>query len=140
MYNAINRSQIFVLDQNEALDFYTTTLGLELADDLDLGFMRWLTVRVPGDPGREILLELVGPPAMDEATAEVAKELLTKGAMGGWLSISTDDARAAYDTLSERGVEINDELAEKPYGIDFGIRDPFGNAIRIGQLFDREES
>lgn len=24
---------------------------------------------------------------------------------------------------------------ERPYGIDFGIRDPFGNAIRIGQMF-----
>jgi uncharacterized glyoxalase superfamily protein PhnB len=96
-------------------------------------------VRVPGDPGREILLELIGPPAMDEATAETARDLLTKGAMGGWLSITTDDAKSAYDTLVERGVDVNDELAEKPYGIDFGIRDPFGNAIRIGQLLDREE-
>lgn len=139
MYNAIIRSQIYVLDQDEALDFYTNTLGLEVADDLDLGFMRWLTVRVPGDPGREILLELVGPPAMDDATAETARDLLTKGAMGGWLSITTDDAQTAYETLSERGVDINDELSEKPYGIDFGIRDPFGNAIRIGQLFEREE-
>ena len=51
MYDAISRSQIFVLDQDEALDFYTNKLGLELALDLDLGFMRWLTVRVPGDPG-----------------------------------------------------------------------------------------
>jgi uncharacterized glyoxalase superfamily protein PhnB len=55
------------------------------------------------------------------------------------LSITTDDAKSAYDTLVERGVDVNDELAEKPYGIDFGIRDPFGNAIRIGQLLDREE-
>ena len=136
MYKAITRSQIYVLDQDEALDFYTNTLGLELGDDLDLGFMRWLTVRVPEDPGREILLELIGPPAMDEATAATARDLLTKGAMGGWLSISTDDAQTAYDTLLARGVDVNDELAEKPYGIDFGIRDPFGNAIRIGQLFD----
>lgn len=139
MYKAITRSQVFVLDQDEALDFYTNTLGLELADDLDLGFMRWLTVRVPGDPGREILLELIGPPAMDESTAETARDLLTKGAMGGWLSISTDDAQGVYDTLSERGVDITDALAENPYGIDFGIRDPFGNAIRIGQLSDRAD-
>jgi hypothetical protein len=101
--------------------------------------MRWLTVGVPGDPGREILLELDGPPALDEATAETARDLLTKGAMGRWLSITTDDAQTAYDTLVERGVHVNDELAEKPYGIDFGIRDLFGNAIRIGQLFERKE-
>ena len=50
MYNAISRSQIFVLDQDEALKFYTDVLGLEVAADVDLGFMRWLTVRVPGDP------------------------------------------------------------------------------------------
>ena len=60
MYNAISRSQIFVLDQDEALKFYTEVLGLEVAADVDLGFMRWLTVRVPGDPVREILLERPG--------------------------------------------------------------------------------
>ena len=38
--------------------------------------------------------------------------------------------------LKERGVEVTDEPSTRPYGIDFGIRDPFGNAIRIGQMFD----
>lgn len=132
----ITRSQVFVLDQDLARDFYVDTLGLEVADDLDLGFMRWLTVRVPGDPGREILLERPGPPAMDEHTAEQVRDLLTKGAVGGWLSIATEDAQSAFETLRDRGVDITDEPSPKPYGIDFGIRDPFGNAIRIGQLFD----
>ena len=53
---------IFVLDQDEALDFYVGKLGLEVSNDVDLGFMRWLTVRVPGDADREILLEKPGPP------------------------------------------------------------------------------
>ena len=132
----ITRSQIFVLDQDEALHFYVDVLGLELASDIDLGFMRWLTVRVPGDDTREILLERPGPPAMDEATAQQVRELVTKGAMGGWLCLSTDDAHGVFATLKERGVDITDEPSTKPYGIDFGIRDPFGNAIRIGQLFD----
>jgi catechol 2,3-dioxygenase-like lactoylglutathione lyase family enzyme len=137
MYNAITRSQLFVLDQDEALDFYVNKLGLEVATDLDLGFMRWLTVRVPGDSGREILLEKPGPPSMDEATAAQVRELVTKGAMGGWLCITTDDAHATHATLQGRGVEITDEPSPKPYGIDFGVRDPFGNAIRIGQMFDQ---
>ena len=136
MYQSITRSQLFVLDQDEALDFYVNKLGLELSTDLDLGFMRWLTVRVPGDPGREILLERPGPPAMDEKTAAQVRELVTKGAMGGWLCITTADANGTYETLKGRGVEITDEPSTKPYGIDFGIRDPFGNAIRIGQMFD----
>jgi catechol 2,3-dioxygenase-like lactoylglutathione lyase family enzyme len=125
-----------VLDQDEAVDFYVNKLGLEVSTDLDLGFMRWLTVRVPGDPVREILLERPGPPAMDDATAAQVRELVTKGAMGGWLCITTDDAQKTFETLKARGVDITDEPSPKPYGIDFGIRDPFGNAIRIGQMFD----
>jgi predicted enzyme related to lactoylglutathione lyase len=137
MYNSISRSQIFVLDQDEAVKFYVDTLGLEIASDIDLGFMRWLTVRVPGEPGREILLERPGPPAMDEATAAQVRELVSKGAMGGWLCLTTNDAHATFATLRDRGVDITDEPSPKPYGIDFGIRDPFGNAIRIGQMFER---
>lgn len=136
MYQAITRSQLFVLDQDQARDFYVDELGLEVSADLDLGFMRWLTVCVPGDPSREILLERPGPPAMDESTAAQVRELVTKGAMGGWLCITTPDAHATFETLRERGVDITDEPSAKPYGIDFGIRDPFGNAIRIGQMFD----
>jgi catechol 2,3-dioxygenase-like lactoylglutathione lyase family enzyme len=135
MYDNISRSAMFVLDQDEALDFYVNKLGLEVADDVDLGFMRWLTVRVPGDT-REVLLERPGPPALDEATAAQARELLTKGAVAGSLFLTTQDAQTTYETLKARGVEITDEPSPKPYGIDFGVRDPFGNAIRIGQIFD----
>lgn len=136
MFNNISRSTVYVLDQDQALDFYVGTLGLEVAADVDLGFMRWLTVRVPGDDVREILLERPGPPSMDEATATQVRELLTKGAVAGTLFLTTDDAQGTFETLRDRGVEFTDEPAERPYGIDFGIRDPFGNAIRIGQMFD----
>lgn len=136
MFNAISRSQTFVLDQDQALTFYVDTLGLEVAADVDLGFMRWLTVRVPGDPVREILLERPGSPVMDEETAATVRDLLTKGAMAGSIFLTTDDAQKTFETLRDRGVDITDEPAERPYGIDFGIRDPFGNAIRIGQMFD----
>jgi catechol 2,3-dioxygenase-like lactoylglutathione lyase family enzyme len=134
MYTSITQSQLFVLDQDEALDFYVGKLGLEVHTDTDLGFMRWLTVNVPGDKTRQILLERPGPPAMDAKTAEEVGDLLTKGAGGGWLALATDDAQGTYETLVSRGVDITDEPTQKPYGIDFGIRDPFGNRIRIGQL------
>ena len=136
MLSSITRSQLLVLDQDVALDFYVNTLGFEVSADIDLGFMRWLTVCIPGEPGREILLEKPGPPAMDDKTAAQARELLTRGAVGGWLCITTPDAQGTYETLRDRGVDITDEPSPKPYGIDFGIRDPFGNMIRIGQLFD----
>jgi AraC-like DNA-binding protein len=88
-------SQIYVLDQDEALDFDVGTLGLEVGTDMDLGFMRSLTVRVPGEPGREILLETPGPRAMDDAMAEQVRELVTKGATGGWIGLTTADLRGA---------------------------------------------
>ena len=134
MFNAIRQSQVFVLDQDEALEFYVGKLGLEVHTDADLGFMRWLTVNVPGDRERQILLEVPGPPAMSEELAAEVRDYLTKGISGGWLALSSPDARAAHAELAARGVEITDEPAERSYGVDFGIRDPFGNRIRIGTI------
>ncbi|GAA1477234.1 VOC family protein [Nocardioides aestuarii] len=121
-----------VLDQGEALDFYTTHLGFEVRDDLDLGFMRWLTIGVPGQD-TSLLLELVGGPQHDEATAAQVRELVTKGALGGLFLVS-DDVHATYAALVEAGVEVTQEPVEQPYGTDFGIRDPFGNHVRVSQF------
>ncbi|MFE3248116.1 VOC family protein [Streptomyces sp. NPDC059209] len=133
MFTAITHSQIYVLDQDLALDFYVGTLGLEVNTDVDLGFMRWLTVNVPGHPDRQVLLEKPGAPAMSEETAREVRELLTKGATGGSLIFSTEDCRKTYETLLARGVEFTQEPTERPYGIDCGLRDPFGNNIRFTQ-------
>lgn len=133
MLNSVNISGIFVLDQDDALDFYVGKLGLEVSSDIDLGFMRWLTVRVPGETGREILLERPGPPAMDETTADQVRELVTKGATGFTVGFTTDDCRKTYAELLARGVEFTQEPTEQVYGIDCGARDPFGNHFRIVQ-------
>jgi catechol 2,3-dioxygenase-like lactoylglutathione lyase family enzyme len=133
MITSIAISQIFVLDQDEALDFYVGKLGLEVATDFDLGFMRWLTVRVPGDPNREILLEVPKPPVYDPKTTAEVRAMLTKGAIGGTLFFNTDDAHRTFAELQAKGVELPEEPTEQSYGIDFGFRDPFGNHIRIAQ-------
>ncbi|MCP2169673.1 VOC family protein [Goodfellowiella coeruleoviolacea] len=137
MFTGITHSQIYVLDQDEALDFYVGTLGLHVSTDVDLGSTRWLTVCVPGDPSREILLEKPGPPAMDEDTAEAVRELVTRGAMGGWLILTTDDCRATYQDLLAKGVEFTQQPVEHFYGVDCALRDPFGNPIRITQPVPR---
>jgi catechol 2,3-dioxygenase-like lactoylglutathione lyase family enzyme len=134
MLTGINITHVFVADQDQALDFYVGKLGLEISNDQDLGFMRWLTVRVPGQPGRDILLEKPGPPAMDEATARQVRELIAKGASGFTVGFTTADCRKTFETLRARGVEFTQEPVEHPYGIDVGVRDPFGNHIRIVQL------
>jgi catechol 2,3-dioxygenase-like lactoylglutathione lyase family enzyme len=133
MYSHINISHVFVFDQDEALDFYVNKLGLEVSSDIDMGFMRWLTVRVPGDQSREILLEVPGPPSMDAAAGAQLRELIAKGASGFTFGLTTDDCRRTYETLRQRGVEFTDEPTERPYGVDCGGRDPFGNHFRIVQ-------
>jgi len=134
MLTKITHSQVYVLDQDEALDFYVGKLGLEVNTDADLGFMRWLTVNVPGDPERQILLEKPGPPSHDYATAEQVRELATKGAMGAAAIFTVDDIHKTYEELRAKGVEFTEEPTERDYGTDCGLRDPFGNHIRIGQL------
>lgn len=134
MLNSINIAHIFVFDQQKALDFYVGKLGLEVSNDMDLGVMRWLTVRAPGDPSHDILLEVPGAPAMDPKTAEQVRELISKGASGFAAGFTTDNAKKTYETLKAKGVEIADDLTERDYGTDFGIRDPFGNQLRVVQL------
>jgi catechol 2,3-dioxygenase-like lactoylglutathione lyase family enzyme len=132
MINKLNVTSVWVLDKEEALDFYVNKLGLEVGSDIKQGTYRWLTVRVPGD-GVDISLEQPGPPVQDEATAAQLRELITKGAMGGLVFV-TDDVRGLYETLKARGVtDFTQEPADNFYGTDMGIRDPFGNAIRILQ-------
>lgn len=133
MITKIQVTTIYVLDKDEALDFYVNKLGLEVGDDFKQGSYRWLTVRVPGDPGIVVNLEEPGPPLHDDATGAQLRELVTKGALNG-LVFQTDDTRALFETLKERGVtDFTQEPTDHFYGTDMGIRDPSGNAIRILQ-------
>jgi catechol 2,3-dioxygenase-like lactoylglutathione lyase family enzyme len=133
MITRLNVASIYVLDKDEALDFYVNKLGLEKGNDVKQGDYRWLTIRVPGQVGTEVSLEQPGPPLHDEATAEQIRELITKGALGGLVFI-TDDAKALFRELKERGVnDFTQEPTDHFYGTDMGLRDPFGNPIRILQ-------
>src|SRR5437764_1781650 len=99
MPNKITHTQVYVLDQDKALDFYVGKLGFEVNVDADLGFMRWLTVSLPGQPEIQLLLEKPGPPALDYATAEQVRELITKGAMGLAAFFAVDDVHKTYEEL-----------------------------------------
>lgn len=132
MITGLNVMTIYVLDKDEALDFYVNKLGLQKGQDFTQGSYRWVTVRVP-DSSVEISLEQPGSPLHDEATTARLRELITKGAMGQMVFLA-DDVRALYETLQERGVsDFTQEPTEHFYGTDLGLRDPFGNAIRIVQ-------
>jgi catechol 2,3-dioxygenase-like lactoylglutathione lyase family enzyme len=136
MLKQLTNVQVWVLDQDEALAFYTDKLGLELREDVtvpEMGNFRWLTVGVPGQTDVSIVLMAVpGPPVFDEDTRQQIHALLAKGAAGG-LFFATDDCQASYAELSGRGVEFQQPPTEQPYGIDAGFRDPSGNNFRMAQ-------
>jgi catechol 2,3-dioxygenase-like lactoylglutathione lyase family enzyme len=133
MFKRITHTFIHVLDQDEALDFYVGKLGMVVHTDADLGFMRWLTVTVPDQPDVQLGLMLPGPPAYDDATTAEIRELVAKGGAGGGVIFETDDCRGTYERLKAAGVEFTQEPIERFYGIDCGLRDPFGNPIRFTQ-------
>lgn len=133
MFNAISHHSVHVLDQEEALAFYCGKLGFEVTSDVDLGFMRWLTIALPSDPGHNIMLEVPGPPMASDEVAAQLRDLLTKGALGAAAILTTNDCRATYEELRAKGVEFTEEPTERPYGIDCALRDPFGNHVRITQ-------
>jgi F420-0:gamma-glutamyl ligase len=102
--------------------------------------MRWLTVRVPGQAGRDILLERAGPPSIDDVTAGQLRELIAKGASGFAVGFTTDDCQATFERLRAAGVAITQEPVAHFYGTDIGVRDPFGNHLRIVQRAPVEDA
>jgi catechol 2,3-dioxygenase-like lactoylglutathione lyase family enzyme len=137
MIKQLTHVGVWVLDQEEALAFYTDKLGLELREDVtvpEMGNFRWLSVGVPGqDDVAVTLLAVPGPPVFDEETSATLRELVAKGASSG-LFFQADDVQSTYEELRGRGVEFSQEPTEQPYGIDAGFRDPSGNQMRVGQL------
>ena len=135
MLKQLTYVQVWVHDQDEALAFYTDTLGMELREDVtvpEMGNFRWLSVGIPGQDVSITLMAIPGPPVFDDETRESINKLLAKGASGG-LFFATDDAQKSYDELKGRGVEFTQEPTEQPYGIDAGFRDPSGNQMRVAQ-------
>jgi predicted enzyme related to lactoylglutathione lyase len=133
----IANAQLWVHDQQEALDFYTKKVGMEVRADVtmaELGDFRWLTV---GPPGQEdvsiVLMAIPGEPVFTAETAEEIRNLMAKG-VAGTVFLTTDDCHATYEDLKGRGVEFVDTPEERPYGIDASFRDPSGNHLRLTQV------
>jgi catechol 2,3-dioxygenase-like lactoylglutathione lyase family enzyme len=133
----IATAQVWVHDQDEALDFYTKKLGMEVRQDVtvpEMGNFRWLTVGPADQPDVSIVLMAIpGPPVMDEQTAEQVKSLMAKG-FAGTVFFTTDNVQADFEELKARGVEFTEEPTEMPYGIDSAFRDPSGNNFRLTQV------
>ena len=129
----LTHTQVWVLDQDAAHDFYTEKLGLVVREDAQLGDeMRWLTVGPADQPDVEMILLVPGPPPLSEEVAAQVKELIAHGAIGTCI-FEVDDCQATYEELKGRGVEFTQEPVDRFYGIDAAFRDPFGNNFRMTQ-------
>jgi len=133
----IGNAQVWVHDQDEALEFYTKQLGMEVRSDVtmaEMGGFRWLTVGPVGqDDFAIVLMAVPKPPMFDAETAQQVRTLLAKGGTST-IFLVTDDCQKAYEDLASRGVEFQEAPEVRPYGVDAGFRDPSGNNFRLTQV------
>jgi catechol 2,3-dioxygenase-like lactoylglutathione lyase family enzyme len=133
----ISTVQLWVHDQDAALEFYTRKLGMEVRADVtmaEMGDFRWLAVGPVGQSDVAItLMAIPGAPVMDPETADQVRDLMAKG-FAGTIFLTTDDVHTTYKELLGRGVEFVEEPTKQPYGTETSFRDPSGNHIRLAQL------
>lgn len=126
MITGISLVSVWVLDQDRAKDFYTTQLGFELTNDLELdNGMRWLTVR-PRGSSQELLLMDPAHSMLDDETAAQVRALVAKGALTPGV-MATTDCVGDHEQLTERGVTFLQPPADRPYGVEALLRDDSGN-------------
>jgi predicted enzyme related to lactoylglutathione lyase len=119
-------------DHEAALAFYRDVLGLEVRNDVNMEFGRWLTVGPKDQPEIGIVLQSVGV-ARPPADAQALRELLAKGSLAG-LVFSTDDVDAVFESIRASGADVMQEPMDQPYGVrDCAFRDPAGNMVRFSQ-------
>ncbi|MFC7226479.1 VOC family protein [Salinirubellus salinus] len=124
MLTDITHVTILVEDQDEALEFYTETLGLVVRDDDEFEMEgeagRWLTVSPPGEEFPQL--------ALVEADNEAKRERVGSQ-VGGHVNLvfQTDDFDAEYERLLDAGVTFHGEPMENPWGTEITFEDPYGN-------------
>lgn len=133
MISKLSHATIYVLNQEEAKDFYTNKLGFEVRTDLTLEGFRWLTVSPKSQSDLEIvLMEAKAGPMIDETTAQQLREFIHKGLMGAGV-FNTEDCRATYEELKRKGVEFISPPQERPYGVEALFKDNSGNWFSLTQ-------
>src|SRR5215204_2787949 len=121
---------VFVDDQEAALDFYTGKLGLEKGQDEAYGpDARWITVSPAGMRMRIVL---------KKAEKEYEKAMVGNSDGAPVLTLGTDDVRAAYERLGERGVRFLGEPYRYPWGIGALLLDQDGSPILLQQELGEE--
>lgn len=114
----IRSVQVFSLpvsDQDRSRDFYVDVLGFELISDVQMApDMRWVQIAPPGSTTSITLVTWF--PTMPAGS--------TKGTV-----LETDDLEGDIADLKGRGVPIDGEIQEMPWGRFVTFDDPDGNGI-----------
>jgi lactoylglutathione lyase len=119
---------VLVRDYDEAISFYTATLGFELIEDTVLSpEKRWVLVAPPGASGCALLLAHAQGPAQESAVGHQA---------GGrvFLFLHTDDFWRDYRNFSARGVRFSEIPRTESYGTVAVFEDLYGNRWDLLQL------
>jgi predicted enzyme related to lactoylglutathione lyase len=112
---------VLVGDQDRALDFYTSVLGLEKrVENPTPDGPRFLTVGVKGDDFQLVLWP--GTPGRAEPAMGQPPPSIT---------IETDDCRKTVEELTSRGVEFATDVLEFPCGYVAQFHDPDGNRLQL---------
>jgi len=124
---------VFVNNQEEALDFYTTKLGFDIAADVKTpdGF-RWLTV-APASGDVELVLFPIGPQVgmSDELTAAL-KVVMASGYCGPCI-FTVQNCAETHAELVAKGVTVQQEPHEEFYGVQASYLDNSGNVLTLVQ-------
>ena len=96
MIQRLSHVTLYVLDQDEAHDFYTRKLGLEVRTDARMEGFRWLTLGAPSQPDVEIALMPIHPSPMMEGVEFLSPpeqrpygiEATFKDSSGNWFSLT----------------------------------------------------
>jgi len=123
---------LVVRDYDEAIAFYTQSLGFQLVEDTDLGDgKRWVRVRPPGSTGTDLLLAKAVNP---EQASRIGNQ--TGGRV--FLFLHTDDFWRDYRAMTERGVKFHEAPREEVYGTVAVFEDLYGNQWDLLELKDSQ--
>lgn len=135
MITSIAHATVYVLNQNEALDFYKNKLGFEVGDDMTIeGGYRWLTVYPKSKP-QQIELVLAEPKEgamFTKDAAEKIRGLIKDGAFGVGV-FETENCQQTYEELVAKGVEFTLPPTEQLYGVEAMGKDNSGNWFSLVQ-------
>lgn len=117
---------LWVTDIDDALAFYTETMGFNVGDDVKLGDdFRWCTITHPSQPELHVHLSTPSKPLSDDLIGAMQRAQ-AEGAMPG-IGLNVDDCHKTYEELLAKGVKFLQEPQERPYGIEALMRDNSGN-------------